>query len=176
MWGDLLRPQYMKLLSFHTKHNRNTSAFITNKTQRRKTLTGSLLYSVLGFRRKPEFPPLDPPAKQCILNGSKIAKLFHCFGGEIAWGKLLAFYALNIKTKCQMGKWNRRRLGSGEITWEQFAVRRGQSVEPEILGGSVGGCRVPSSWTLALGSHGSGSDPTRIAMHPCWPGCSVTDK
>lgn len=45
-----------------------------------------------------------PAAKQCILNGSQIAELFHCFEGEIAWGKLLALYALNIKTKCQVGK------------------------------------------------------------------------
>jgi hypothetical protein len=78
---------------------------MTNKTlKRRKILIGSLFYSALRFRRKPGFPPLGPPAKQCILNGSKIAKLFHCFGGEIAWGKLLALYALNTKTKCQMGK------------------------------------------------------------------------
>lgn len=40
----------------------------------------------------------------------QIAELFPCFGGEIAWGKLLALYALNIKTKCQVGKCNHWRL------------------------------------------------------------------
>lgn len=64
-----------------------------------------------------------PPAKQCILNGFQIAELFPCFGEEIAWGKLLALYAPNIKTKCQVGKCNHWRLWEVTgITWEEIAV------------------------------------------------------